>query len=110
MFEQYKAQIERLIQAAIHHPGATSSTLRQRIVARGKAQITSHIGSVEPLPQEIAEFVDKVVLSSHDIRDEDIAVLKAAGHSEDAILEITNCAALAAGIGRLDVVVSACER
>ncbi|NIW44958.1 MAG: hypothetical protein GWN30_09400 [Gammaproteobacteria bacterium] len=41
---------------------------------------------------ELAEIVDKVTFSPEDIRDEDILALQTAGYSDDAVIEIINCA------------------
>ncbi|NIR93360.1 MAG: hypothetical protein GWO08_06700 [Gammaproteobacteria bacterium] len=46
----------------------------------------------DSLVPELAEIVDKVTFSPEDIRDEDILALQTAGYSDDAVIEIINCA------------------
>jgi len=87
----YPAELRRMIEALENTPGATAPALRRAVRDRTAA-----------LPAEIAGYVEKVTLHAYRITDDDIAALKAAGYSEDAILEITYSAALGAGIARMD--------
>lgn len=57
---------------------------------------------VEELPPELRPYVDMVAQHAYRVSDEDVAALKRAGHSEDAIFEITAAAALGAAILRLE--------
>lgn len=54
------------------------------------------------VPADFAAYFDKVVRHAYKVTDEDIAALKAAGHSEDEILELTVAAAMGAALVRLD--------
>jgi hypothetical protein len=109
MFERYQTKIDRLINAAVNSSGDTSTSLRRKIIDRGKGRLTDPHGSIEELPAEWARFADKMASNSTGITDHDIDVLHNAGHSDDAILEVMECAALAEGIGRLEVVRAALE-
>jgi alkylhydroperoxidase family enzyme len=109
MSERYQAYMERLIDAAVNTAGDTNSSLRRKIIDRATGRQANPNGILETLPPELAEFADKVASNAAGITDRDIDVLRDAGYSDDAILEIMNCAALAEGIGRLKVVRAAME-
>lgn len=51
-------------------------------------------------PENAQTFVDKVHQHAYKVTDEDVAALKTAGYSEDAIFEATICAAVGAGMAR----------
>jgi alkylhydroperoxidase family enzyme len=89
--------VTRLARAAYDTPGATDRALRASVRDRANAP---GCGSVA-LPV-VAAYVDKVSRQAHRVTDDDVAALKAAGFSEDAIFEITVAAAVAAGLDRLD--------
>lgn len=57
---------------------------------------------LDDLPAELRAYADKVARHAYRITDEDVEALKRAGHSEDAIFEITAAAALGAAIMRLE--------
>ncbi len=56
------------------------------------------------------EWVEKVRGAAYSIADEDVAALRAAGASEDAIYETTVCAAVAASLAHLDAGLAALGR
>jgi hypothetical protein len=51
-----------------------------------------------PLPGELETYVRKLALHAYKIVDEDLDTLREAGHSKDAIYEITIVGAFAAGL------------
>jgi alkylhydroperoxidase family enzyme len=53
-----------------------------------------------PVPAAFGPFLDKVRRHAYRVTDEDVEALKAAGHSEDEIFELTVAAAVAAGLER----------
>ena len=53
-------------------------------------------------PPDFGAYLDKVRRHAYTITDEDVQVLKDAGHSEDEIFEHTVSSAVAAGLERLD--------
>ena len=92
--------MRRMAEALETSPGATSQALRRRVRERAAALSTGR--EADEIPAEIAGYVDTIVRSAYRITDDDIAALKAAGYSEDAILEITYSAALGAGLARME--------
>jgi hypothetical protein len=109
MFEQYQTKLDRLVHAALNSPGVTDPALRRAILERSKDQAADRTPAPDAVPPDLVEFVDKIAYSPRDVTDQDFAGLRTAGYSEDAILEIMNCASLAAGIGRLEVVRAASQ-
>ena len=55
------------------------------------------------LPVELASFLTKVRDASYRLTDADVAGLRAAGHTEEELFELTIAAALGAALHRLDV-------
>lgn len=80
--------------AATEAPGALPSPLRQRAL------------SSEPLDEPLQSFCARVRSQAADIGDEDLAPLRAAGLSEDAIFEL----AVAVAVGASDRRLSAARR
>lgn len=78
--------------AALEGSGVTPAALRWAAFHR----------RLEEMPVELRAYVDKVALHAYRVSDEDVEALKRAGHSEDAIFEITAAAALGAAIVRLE--------
>ena len=62
------------------------------------------------LPERWAAYVAKVRDASHRIADDDVAVLTAAGCTEEEIFEITVAAATGAALERLDLGLRAMSR
>lgn len=79
-----------MCEAVLHIPGATDVDERQAAY--------DGVG----LEGVLATYVRKVHESPHRITDSDVAALKAAGYSEEAIFEITVAAAVGAARSRLD--------
>lgn len=109
MFERYQAQIDKLIEASVNTPGDTEPALRKMILHRGISRYLDPPHDSTEFPSEWTAFADKVALSAASITDRDFEVLSGSGKSDDAILEIIYCAALAEGIGRLEAVSKAAE-
>ncbi len=53
-----------------------------------------------PLPAPLAAYVDQVAHRATTVAEADLDALRAAGHSEDAIFDVTVSAALGAGMRR----------
>lgn len=81
---RHRDVIEALRRAVLGTPGDTTVSVRAAAATGGD------------LPEPLGSYAAKVREHSYRITDGDIAALKAAGHSEDAILEITLAAALGA--------------
>jgi len=93
----------RLKGNVLNAAGHTSPDLRRNIEAYVTALTVS--GTVPPhaLPPAVAALVQNTALHAYKVTDDDIAVLKRADFSEDAIFEVIVTAAVAAGLVRLDV-------
>lgn len=86
-------------------PGLRRSGFRRAIsIAKGDSNEPDGLG--EPL----GDFVDKVARHSYKVTDEDVAALKVAGYSEDAIFETIVATAVGAGSGRLALGLRALEK
>ena len=85
-----RATVERLIRAVLDSPGTMPAAERSAL-CRG-----------EGIPGPLGGYAELVRTASHRITDRDIAALRDAGVSEDAIFETTLAAALGAGVSELD--------
>jgi alkylhydroperoxidase family enzyme len=94
---RYAALRKRLVDAVLTTPGATPSELR-RAVAAG-AERESAVGDI---PAALAAYVEKVARHAYKVTDDEVAALQRAGHSDDALFEVTVAAALGAALGRLE--------
>src|SRR6266704_1373083 len=96
----------RLVDAALDAPGAASSGLRQAALAMaarlGGAAAAAGQRTAAPLPANLRPYIDKVARHAYQVTDADIIALRRAGHSEDAVFEVTIAAALEAALGRLE--------
>jgi alkylhydroperoxidase family enzyme len=87
--------IEALRAAALEGPGELTPELR-RAAASGA-----------PLPLDLETWVEMVRERAYATTDADVEALRRAGHSEDAIFEVTVAAALGAGLARFEAGVRA---
>src|ERR1044072_1250210 len=89
---------ERLEQSVLTSPAHTSPELRRAVYERGK-----HPGNASAtLPPELTHYVDTVARHAYKVTDADVAKLKQAGQSDDALFEITVVAAVGAAMHRLE--------
>jgi alkylhydroperoxidase family enzyme len=104
---RHAEKIQSLVDSLLNGRGDSDPELRRAV----EQQAAVHAGRLAKngrrLPQELSRYVDKVALHAFKITDDDIAALRANGHSEDAIFELTLCAALGAGIARLERAIAA---
>ncbi len=84
----------------LNSSGVTDPSLRQAVEARA-AQLGGGAAARAALPAGLSTLVDKVALRAFEVTDDDLAGLRRAGYSEDAIFEIVVSAELGAGLGRL---------
>jgi hypothetical protein len=99
--DDYPQKVKKAIDALLSGRGDALPSVRQ--AAEGYAAKLS--GGERPdrdLPEELADYLKKVALHAYETTDDDMAALKAAGYSEDVIFEITLCAAMGAGLARLE--------
>jgi len=94
-----------MIDAVLTSSGDTVTSLRRVVEARAAACGGRTIDAKTPesgLLEEVGQYVDKIAMHAYRVTDADIAAIRGAGFSEDAIFEITLSAALGAGIARLE--------
>ena len=102
MNESHSTIIRRLAHAVLNSPGDTDTSMRHAVeeyYARPGVSLPSTAGDI---PAELSGYVKKVALHAYKTTDEDIAALRRAGYSEDAVFEITLSAALGASMARLE--------
>ena len=88
---RYRSFHERLIEAVAATPGVVPESLRRAVLER--------TGGV---PQALSRYVDTVARHAYQVTDADVAGLKEAGYSDDAVFEITVAAAVGAAMHRLN--------
>ena len=86
---------KRLSDAAVNTPGDTPPALRQAVLNRAQ-------GRRDGVPAVLQPYVDTVARHAYKVTDSDVAALQRAGHSDDALFEITVAAAVGAALHRLD--------
>jgi hypothetical protein len=89
-------RVKTVVRALIGGEGKTANAWREQILGW-----TAGGASKPALPPELAAHVERVAHSAYKITDEDLERLKAQGHDEDVIFEVTLAAALGAGLKRL---------
>lgn len=99
---RYEELARRLRESVLQSRGDTDSALRRAVEARTAALGGRAEAPASELPPELAAYVDKIGLHAYKITEEDLAALKRAGYSEDAIFEISVAAAVGAGMSRLE--------
>jgi alkylhydroperoxidase family enzyme len=77
--------------------------LRRAAFAHAAADATGAARPSGEMPAPLAAFVDKVTRRAYAVVDADVDALRAAGLSEDAILEAVLATATGAGLARLDI-------
>jgi alkylhydroperoxidase family enzyme len=101
-FGHQTGKIQLLLDRVLNSRGHSDPELRRAV----EHKAATHAGRLPEggprLPQELSNYVDKVARNAFKVTDGDIKDLRDAGYSEDAIFELTLCAALGAGIARLD--------
>ena len=104
---RHAGKIQSLVDSLLNSRGDSDPELRRAV----EHQAAIHAGRLPQggprLPQKLSTYVDKVARHAFKVTDADIETLRDAGYSEDAIFELTLCAALGAGIARLDRAIAA---
>ena len=91
----------QLSEAILTSPGEFQPAVRSAIEARSEAMGSGIAPQSDGVPSALASYVHTVALHAYRVTDEDIQALLKLGYSEDAIFEVTLCAALGAGMERL---------
>ena len=73
------------------------------------AEERSAIAAGADVPDALQTYIEKIQKHAYKVVDEDVAGVKAAGYSEDAIFEATICAAVGAGMNRWQAALAALE-
>lgn len=81
--------------------GKTPLAVRTAVYERARA-LGSGAASEIPVNDDLVEWVDRIAVTPSSASDDDVLRLKAAGYSEDDIVEITEAAALGASLARLE--------
>ena len=92
---RYETFRKRLTDAVINTTGETSAALRQAVLDRAQ-------GQRDGVPSALEAYVDTVARHAYRVTDGDVQALQRAGHSDDALFEITVAAAVGAALQRLD--------
>ena len=104
---RHAGKIQSLLDSVLNSRGDSDPELRRAV----EHQAATHAGRLPEggplLPQELSNYVDKVARHAFKVTDADIETLRDTGYSEDAIFELTLCAAIGAGIARLDRAIAA---
>jgi uncharacterized protein YciW len=95
------SKVQVAVSSLLTKPGVVTQQLRQAVEAHA-AKISGGEREPQELPANILEFVNKVVLSPHQVSEKDFERLVEAGYSEDAIFEMTLCASVGAGLARME--------
>lgn len=90
MIDRHSERLARLRHAILESPGRSTTAARTAAAGGGT------------LPEPLRSYVAKVRDESYRISDRDIDTLKAAGHSEDEVFELTIAAALGAALCGFD--------
>ena len=99
---RYAAYTARLVASVLASAGHTPAELRRAVFARAYGPhplAGTEWGSAGEDP--LAAYLDKVAFHAYKVTDEDLGALQRAGHSDDALFEVTVSAALGAALGRL---------
>jgi hypothetical protein len=101
MKKLYPPKVEEAVETLLTHPAVCTTTLRRAVEAHA-ARLGGADREVPELPEDLNDYVSKVALHAYKTTDGDVERLKEAGYSEDAIFEITLCAAMGAGLARME--------
>lgn len=100
----YRNKVLRLFDKFRASAGATTPVLRQSVEEQAAAWVGGDAPvDITSLPEPLQRYLHKVALHAYRITDDDIDELRAVGHTEDEIFELTLSAALGAGRARLDL-------
>lgn len=97
----YPPNVVKAMQALLTRPASSPPALRQAVLARA-TQLAEHAISPETVPEDLTPYLDQVVFHAERTTDADVQELKDRGYSEDQLFELTLCAALGAGLARLN--------
>lgn len=108
--QRYSDLVRRLRDRVLGTPGHTDSALRITVEAYAATDGAAAGGHAPIVPDALRTYIGKVVRCAYRVTDDDVAALKRAGYSEDAIFEVTVSAAVGAGMHRLERGLTALQR
>jgi len=100
--ERYDAYTTRLVEAVLATSGHTPSELRRAVAARAARAARLSAPGADGVPPVLAGYVDRAAWHAYKVTDDDVAALQRAGHSDDALFEMTVAVALGAALARLE--------
>lgn len=100
--DRYMDLVKDMQDSVLTRPGATDPSLRRAVEARAAALGGRAPAETGELPADLAPYVEKVARHAYKVTPEDVEGLLEAGYSEDAVFELTLCAATGAGLSRLE--------
>jgi hypothetical protein len=102
MWGRYSHLVDRLQQAVLASRGDTTAQLRDAIMRFSADYSDRSVEVLAAVPPLLRPYVEKVARFAYKVTDDDIQTLLKNGYAEDALFEITVCAALGAGLGCLE--------
>ena len=107
MENRSKTHMYQIGNALLTTPGDTNPVLRRHIIDYVVSKTLGLGGYPESIDQDVVfNLVDKITFASYSIEDEDVAMLRSSGWSDDAFYEIVLTAAYAAGLARMQMLYS----
>ena len=104
---RHAGKIRSLVDSVLNGRGDSDPELRRAVEQQAAVHAGRLAANGPRLPEELRSYIDKVALHAFQVTDDDIESLRDSGYSEDAIFELTLCAALGAGIARLERAIAA---
>ena len=95
-------RVRTLMAKFLGHHGVAPLAVRTATYERAHA-LGSGAATQPPVNDDLVGWVDTIAANPSAASDGDVARLKAAGYSEDDIIEITEAAALGASLARLEI-------
>jgi hypothetical protein len=108
MNDRHDEGYQRLRKAVLETSGDAPLALRAAAAAR-TASLSGRAPEAPPVEPPLGDYIDKVALHAFKVLDRDLEELTAAGHSDDALFELTLAAALGAAAGRYERATAALE-
>jgi len=99
---RYDELVEKQRHAILDSQCETDLALRRAVAARAAELGGGPAVGKGEIPENLREYVDAIALHAHRITDEDVAALRRAGWSEDAVFEVSVAASVGAGLARLE--------
>ena len=96
------ARVRTLIDRFLGDRGVTPVELRRAVFDRAHA-FGSGATTQPPVTSGLAAWVDTIAVNPSAASDADVERLRAAGYTEDDIIEVTEAAALGASLARLEI-------